>query len=283
MTAFRLRPAVEADVAAIRAIDAANAGTAPAVSNEAGLDAYYRFLMSAGRFTVAVARDEVVAFGATIESARSTHLADLFVRPDHHGEGIGEAILADVFGDAGLRTTFSSDDPRAMPLYIRAGMLPLTPNLLLAGDATRLPPSALQTEPVAPHVVGELERDWYGLDRPATHAFFGRQPGARSFVIRDDSGPVAAVHARDRFRGEGRALDNGFIRPGADPLVPTLEMTRAAAADARGSIVVPILGPNPAVAALVDKGFRIVDGDTFMASDPSLIDPLRILPNTGLL
>jgi hypothetical protein len=30
-------------------------------------------------------------------------------------------------------------------------------------------------------------------------------------------------------------------------------------------------------------GFRIVDRDTFQASDPGLIDPEAILPNTGFL
>ena len=35
--------------------------------------------------------------------------------------------------------------------------------------------------------------------------------------------------------------------------------------------------------ALLEAGFRIVDRDTFLASDPGLDDPHREIVNTGLL
>jgi hypothetical protein len=34
---------------------------------------------------------------------------------------------------------------------------------------------------------------------------------------------------------------------------------------------------------LLASGFRIRDRDTFMTSDPGLIDPARTLANTGIL
>jgi len=42
-------------------------------------------------------------------------------------------------------------------------------------------------------------------------------------------------------------------------------------------------GPSPALRPLLDLGFRIADRDQFMASEPGLIDPARLIPNPGML
>jgi hypothetical protein len=42
-------------------------------------------------------------------------------------------------------------------------------------------------------------------------------------------------------------------------------------------------GPSPVLPVLLEAGFRIDDHDVFMASGPGLVDPLRILPNSGML
>jgi hypothetical protein len=42
-------------------------------------------------------------------------------------------------------------------------------------------------------------------------------------------------------------------------------------------------GPSPLVRVLLESGFRIIDHDTFLASDPAVIDPLREIVNTGFL
>ena len=46
---------------------------------------------------------------------------------------------------------------------------------------------------------------------------------------------------------------------------------------------VHVLGPNPLLPALLEAGFRIVDRDQFLASEPDLVDPVRLLPNPGML
>ena len=81
----------------------------------------------------------VVGFGAAVDAGRSVHLADLFVRPDRLGQGIGRPLLDAVFGDAERRTTFASDDPRALPIYVRVGMRPLWASLYVEGPSSRLP------------------------------------------------------------------------------------------------------------------------------------------------
>jgi hypothetical protein len=47
------------------------------------------------------------------------------------------------------------------------------------------------------------------------------------------------------------------------------------------ALVLP--GPHPALRPLLDAGARIRDRDTFMASQPDLVDPTRLLPHPAFL
>ena len=52
--------------------------------------------------------------------------------------------------------------------------------------------------------------------------------------------------------------------------------------DADGAIGACVMGPNPALRTLlVEYGFRIADRDTYMATDPALLDP-RGIYDTGI-
>ena len=42
-------------------------------------------------------------------------------------------------------------------------------------------------------------------------------------------------------------------------------------------------GPHPVLRPLLEAGLRIVDRDQFLASDPTLVDPVRLIPNPGML
>ena len=64
------------------------------------------------------------------------------------------------------------------------------------------------------------------------------------------------------------------VAPDADPLETALAAMRFAAAPGQ-EVGACMPGPNPALGALVSSGFRVVDGDTFMASEPDLVDPIR--------
>ncbi len=56
-------------------------------------DAYYEHLVSAGRLVIAEAGGIVLGYSGVIDAGGATHLADLFVHPDAHGQGIGAALL----------------------------------------------------------------------------------------------------------------------------------------------------------------------------------------------
>ena len=225
-----------------------------------------------------------VGFGAAVDTGRSTHLADLFVLPDHHGRGLGGRLLAAVLGTAYPRTTFASDDPRALPLYVRAGMTPLWPNLYLGGDPRTLPapPPGYVVETIAIEAMAERERAWTGVDRRPDLAYWARLAGCRPFAVRASGEIIAVGMARLRFNRRGHWIGHAQVAPDADPRPALLAAVRHGAGDvAVSGACLP--GPSPVLPDLLAAGFRVVDCDTYLASNPGLVDPARELVNTGIL
>jgi len=277
-----VRAATPDDIGAIRAILAAHGNDGPVRSVDI-VGPYVAHLVAHHHAMVSTLDDEVVAFGATVDAGVAVHLADLFVRPDLLGRGIGRPLLAAVFGDARRRTTFASDDPRALPLYVRAGMNPLWLCLYVEGASTALPstPAAIDLATSSPADLAALELAWTGFDRSVDHAFWASQAAADSFIVADRGEPVAIVHARARQVSPVRVIDRMVLRPGADPLAPTLAALRRTG---RGDAVMTVvMGPSPVLRALLDLGFQVTERDQFMASTEGLVDPARLVPNPGML
>jgi GNAT superfamily N-acetyltransferase len=242
---------------------------------------YLRHLIARGTVAVATLDGVITGFGATISNGRATHLADLFVDPEHHGRGIGRRLLPVVFHEPGPRTTFASDDPRALPLYVRMGMTPLWPNLYVAGDPRAVPPVAGHTvEEASLEEMAALESRWAGVDRRGELRYWASLPRARPFVVRAGERAVAAGLGRRRIVSGGHWIDHLVAAPDADPAAAILAAYRdgAGPTDRSGTCV---LGPSPALPGLFAAGQTVVDRDTFLASDPSLVDPARELLNTG--
>lgn len=283
-----IRVAGPADVPAIRGLLAAH-GNDDAPGSAEGPDIvgpYVRHLVARHRALVAEESGTVVAYGAVVDAGVAVHLADLFVDPERLGRGIGGAVLATLYAglaDGTPRTTFASDDPRAMPAYVRAGMLPRWPMLYLEGFGAALAPVVgVRARDAGPAELAALELAWTGADRPADHAFWASQAGADAFVVEDAGGPVALGYARDRqISRDVRAIDRLVVRPGAEPVGAIVAALRRSSRDGRVQACVP--GPNPAVPALLASGFRIVDRDTYMSSTPDPVDAARLLPNSGML
>jgi GNAT superfamily N-acetyltransferase len=275
-----IRPAAEADAATMMAIWAANGDEIP----EGGVDIltpYLVHLMSTGRVLVAEQADHVVGFGAVVVRAGVTHLADLFVLPDRFGKGIGGQLLGAVFGDAPVRTTFASSDPRAMPLYVRAGMIPMWPNLYLDIDSSSLPPpSPMVCEPADAEQLAQLEECWLGDSNVDDHRFWASLPDARPFAVLDGARPVAAVHARSRRTGRDRWINRLVMAPGSDAAAVLVAAYHHAAESGRIGSCLP--GPNRALQTLLAAGARIVDQDMYMASRPALFDPTRRITDGGI-
>ncbi len=278
------RDATEEDLPEIRAILAAHGNDGEIVIADV-VGPYLRHLIGRGRARVAVEDGAVVGFGATIDTGRAVHLADLFVRADKLGQGIGRPLLDAAFGDATRRTTFASDDARALPIYVRAGMLPLWASLYVEGPADRIPapPPALTTRDASADELAAVEAAWTGNGRSADWHHWTTMAAADNFTVLDGEEVVAIAAARVRQASPVRVLDRLVVHP--DPAVDPVPVTLAAIARAgQGGVVMSaIQGPSPVLRPLLDLGFRIADRDQFMASEPGLIDPARLIPNPGML
>jgi GNAT superfamily N-acetyltransferase len=265
--------------ALLRAYDSPNA--TPRLQPGAYHD-YLDHLLGRGTAVVAETAAGIVGFGASVDTGRAIHLADLFVDEGLLGQGLGRRLIEPLFPDGRPRTTFASDDPRAMNLYVRLGMVPLWPNLYVDGRASRLPavPGVEIVDAGTDEVAG-LELEWTGIDRAADYRIWGARLGHRPFVIRAGGRIVAAGHSRPRHRGGGRWLDRLVAARDVDS-GPTVIAALRHAADGDEPIGTCLMGPNTALRPLlVECGFRIVDRDTVMASDEDLFDPRRIY-DTGI-
>jgi GNAT superfamily N-acetyltransferase len=278
-----IRPATDDDVDAIdRLLDGHDAVSGAPPLRPGLRAAHIRQALRRGAVHVAQIDGAIVGFGSTVDTGRALHLADLFVDREFLGRGIGGRLLPGLFGDRWPRTTFASDDPRAMPLYMRVGMSPLWPNVYVTADERLLPEVApeFDSEPTSAEKIAAIEREWTNVDRSADHAMWGDREGAQPFVVRRAGRVVAVVQARRRIRGEGRWIDRMRVAPDADPLETALAAMRFAAAPGL-EVGGCIPGPNPALGPLVRSGFRVVDGDTFMGSEPDLVDPIRTFVDPG--
>lgn len=277
----RIRAATPDDVPAIRAILAAYGNDGPVRTGDI-VGPYLAHLIARHRTLVSAEPGGIVAFGAVVDTGLVVHLADLFVRPDVVGRGIGRPLLTALFGDARRRTTFASDDPRALPLYVRAGMTPLWVSLYLEGASAALPAGpGLETAPGEPATLAAFELAWTGADRADDHVYWSSEVGADSFLVAERGEVVAIAHARARQVSAVRVIDRLLVRPGAEPVAPTLAALRRAGRG--GAVTAAVQGPSPVVRALLDHGFQVTDRDQYMASEPGLIDPERLIPNPGML
>ena len=277
-----IRVATVDDLPAIRAILAAHGNDGPVVVADI-VGPYVTHLIARGGSRVATIDGEIVGFGAGVDTGRSVHLADLFVHAERLGRGIGRPLLAAVFEGTIARTTFASEDERALPIYVRAGMQPLWASLYVQGHPADLPDTGtgLSVEPSTGPELCALELAWTGIDRAADHAYWSSMADADAFVVRQDGAIAALGYARARQAAPIRALDRLVIHADADPVATTITALRRAARD--GPVLICLAGPHPVLRPLLEAGLRIVDRDQFLASDPGLVDPVRLIPNPGML
>ncbi|MGI8406484.1 MAG: GNAT family N-acetyltransferase [Thermomicrobiales bacterium] len=93
--------------------------------------------LRSGHMVVCEEEGEIAGFATTITRGEVVYLAELFMRSDRQSGGVGKLLLQRVLqGATNGVCTLGSTDPRAMALYIRAGMRPLWPNLWLRRELT---------------------------------------------------------------------------------------------------------------------------------------------------
>ena len=123
VTNVPVRGATPADLDAIARV----ATVTGQVEEWSGSDpAYIGHLLAHGRVSVAEQGGTVTGFGASYRigagAAAVTMLCDLFVDPQFHGQGAGQALLTALWDPGTPRMTFSSLHAHALPLYTREGL-----------------------------------------------------------------------------------------------------------------------------------------------------------------
>jgi ribosomal protein S18 acetylase RimI-like enzyme len=131
MTMFR--PATEADLGPIYAVFYQNEVLDhPHPPAPGATPSYLLHVLQTGKLFVAEEKGEILAYAGAITRANITFLTDLFVQPGKQSGQLGKTLLQMALTQDGLtHFTVSSSDPRALALYIRAGMNPQWPSVAL--------------------------------------------------------------------------------------------------------------------------------------------------------
>jgi GNAT superfamily N-acetyltransferase len=284
-----IRPALERDLPRVgtiwyQAVAGEDAGAAPWVPS------LYPHELASNELYVVERGGEVAAFGAVVHRGRIAFLADLFVATEHRSTGVGRQLLEHILPPVGRTCcTVSSDDPRALPLYVRAGMRPWYPQLQLRAElaAVRLAPDPSVTLIELDGVDAEYLRwdaEIGGRPRPEDHRYWRRARGGRPCWFRRGDRVVGyglAQTRSDDLVSSPDAITLGPIgvRDPADAVACVLAAVGWARDHGRRARI-SLTGPHPAVAPLLDAGFRLVERETFcLSAEAPFFDARCYLPS----
>jgi len=290
-----LRTAQESDLEAIYEVwyqtDVVPESTLPPARGD--VPAYLRHVLRTGTLLVAEQQKRISAYAGTITRAGITFLTDLFVDPHHQSSDLGKRLLQLALPPDGLiHCTLSSSDPRALALYIRAGMIPQWPcfglRLEQQSSSQKLPSSDVKISEVQPEefqALIQLDAELSGRLRPEEHTFWIQEEQAVPLL----------------FRQAGHVAGYGYVRLGGGTLwhpeacvlgpIGSSSVEEAAAcvlaavewAAERAKVIrIEVPGPHPCLAPLLERGFRLTYTDTFVSSAASpFCDARRYVPSGG--
>ena len=281
MTKIETRAATTADLGAIAAVATATGQ----VEEWSGSDpAYVTHLLAEGRVVVAESGGSVTGFGAIRRIGDGpdavTMLCDLFVDPQVHGQGAGQALLTELWEPGSPRMTFSSLHAHAVPVYTRAGLDAWWPLLYLGGNVRVLPrPDGWTVTASSPALVAALEAEWTGIDRAADHRAWAARPGGEPVIAQRGAEALAAGTVA------GVDAEYGIAHLALSPAAGDAEAVAAILAvltslnppDGRARVYLP--APHPAIRPLLAAGWHVDFMDLFMATSPRLLDPHRAVPS----
>ena len=274
MTIFR--PALETDLRSAYEVFYQNEVLdSPHPPSPGDIPSYLRHVLQTGTIYVAEQDEKVLAFAGAITRGNITFLTDLFVRPTHHSGQLGKTLLHSILPqDDRIHCTMSSSDPRALALYIRAGMRPQWPHFALRLEKPTpgmpLAPGMeiIEADPGDPALI-RWDAQISGRLRPVDHLYWVREQRAVPMW----------------FRLQGQIVGYGYIRLGAgtlwDPQACTLgPIGVSTPEDATACVLaavnwalqkaevlhIEVPGPHPCLAILLERGFRITFVDTFVST-----------------
>jgi GNAT superfamily N-acetyltransferase len=293
MTEERIRPATPADLQQVFEIwhesEVADQAAPPGE-----VHAIFQHELQTGEMFVAEQDGRILAYAAVVTRGSISYLAELFVRKRYQSAGIGQELLRRTLpADGRTCCTLSSDDPRALALYTRAGMRPRWPHFLLAteiGHLRDLPDFDVDVlhgeahDPALMHWDAEIG----GRHRPEDHTYWIEQTGAFPLWLR----------RRGRVIGYGyvqRCSHEALWQPGAlwlGPIGVTQPDDAPActwavvdwAAQLGPALLLGVPGTHPSLPSLLQAGFQITYVETFMSTaDKPFADPRCYIPSGSTL
>jgi GNAT superfamily N-acetyltransferase len=285
-----IRPATAADLPALYEIWYANeVGDDPSPPSR-GPWPWLRHELATGELLVAERGGQAIGFAATIARDGIVFLSDCFVREDVRSGGVGRQLLQHLLPrDGRICCTLSSADPRALALYIRAGMRPRWPNFCLRAETSMLgalPTSGLdlwEARPGDPALV-EWDAAIGGRRRPDEHAYWLAETRAIPLWFRRGGETIGYGYVQLRSPEALWHPDALMLGPiGARNQEDALACVGAALRWARSrapTIGITLPGPHAALAALLDARFQITSVETFVSSsDEPFVDVRRYIPS----
>ena len=286
LTQVDVRPATEADLTDVYDVFYEHeAGDDPAPPVRGEVPSFLRHELATGQMRVAERDGRIVGFASLITRGAVAFLAELFVRRDEQSAGVGKLLLRDILpADERTRCTLSSADPRALALYVRAGMRPGWPNVWLRsltaslGELPRGGVEVVEAAAVDPELV------WWdaaigGRHRPEEHAYWTRE-GAVPVWFERSGRRIGYGYLQTRSGSALWSRDAITVGPvGTETAGDAVDCVCAAVDQARGRaeiVRLAVPGPHPALRPLLDAGLRITDVETFVSAVPTdFFDPAR--------
>jgi len=306
---MQIRPATPADLGQVHDIwYRAEVEDFPDVPPPGDMPAIFHHELETGKMYVAQAGSRILGYTALIPRGAIAYLAELYVRDDEQSSGIGQALLARALphqassNGSGLTSaacTLSSNDPRALALYIRAGMQPRWPHFLLYAAGSRITGSSpgeplaagVDVVPARPgdHELVRWDAEVGGRFRPEDHAYWVEGTAATPlwFARGSETLGYGYVQARNHEVAlwHPEALSLGPI--GAHSPTLALDCTLAAvawAAERAPALALGVPAAHPCLPVLLQAGFRITYVETFVSTEENVpCDPACYLPSSSTL
>ncbi|MCY3783387.1 MAG: GNAT family N-acetyltransferase [Chloroflexi bacterium] len=230
----------------------------------------YAHELTTGAVWVAARGDRVVGMAAALIRGDVAVLAELAVAADVQDRGIGRRLLAAVMpADVPERFTLSSRDRRAVGLYARVGMTPRWPVYELRAEQFDLQSLDGGVEAAVAAVDDPAFIAWDARvgkrHRPQDLTFVANEVAAQPLWFRRGGATVGYGLVAQRMADEPKQSGTYALGPlgVGDPadagacVAAALKWARPRARAVR----LDVPAPHPALAPLLEAGFRIVEDD----------------------
>jgi GNAT superfamily N-acetyltransferase len=254
---------------------------------------WLRHVLRAGTLLVAEHDGAIIGFSGIIERGELVYLTDLFVAPETQSHGVGGALLDAILPRDGCTlATIGSSDPRALALYIRAGMRPEWPDFQIHVERERWRAADFDLSGLQVVEAARLDADLLAFDaeisgrlRPEEHQYWVDECAGTPFW----------------FQRAGERIGYGYVRLAPETPLQPADMAVVGpvgvrkSADAAACVLAAIgwalerspvarllvPGPHPALRPLFTAGGMIEYVETFLCSAPPCVDATRYLPSDG--